>query len=135
MNNKHSVQVWRNLAGVLFCFLKIFFFLFDWFFRHGCTIWRTWVQTRHFPLESCGARFLAPLPCNAPLSFAPIRTGSNLLPRPGLDQKKSKFFGPDLGPTRLYFPRTGPDGSNLASTWNQQVSDYNKHVITPCNEV
>ena len=50
------------------------------------------------PLESCGARFLAPRPRIAPLSFAPTRTGP----------KNSKFYGPDPGPTRLYFPRTGP---------------------------
>ena len=34
----------------------------------------------------------------APLSFALIRTGP----------KNSKFYGPDPGPTRLYFPSTGP---------------------------
>ena len=63
-------------------------------------------------LESCGARFLVPRPRIAPLSFAPIRTGP----------KNCTFYGPDPGPTRLYFPRTGPDRNNLASTRNQQVS-------------
>ena len=48
--------------------------------------------------ESCGARFLAPRPRIAPLSFAPTRTGP----------KNSKFYGPEPGPTRSYFPRTGP---------------------------
>ena len=54
------------------------------------------------------ARFLAPRPRIAPLSFAPTRTGP----------KNSKFYGPDPGPTQLYFPRTGPDRNNLASTRN-----------------
>ena len=54
------------------------------------------------------ARFLAPRSRIAPLSFAPTRTGP----------KNSKFNGPDPGPTRLYFPRTGPDRNNLASTRN-----------------
>ena len=101
-------------------------------------------------LESCGARFLAPRTGIAPLSFAPTRTGP----------KNSKFYGPDPGPTRLYFPRTGPDRNSLASTRNlkvstrtdpkilkygkyfvlrskrsNQVSDYNKHVNMPFNKV
>ena len=69
-------------------------------------------------LESCGARFLAPRPRNAPLPFAPTRTGP----------KSSKFYCPDPGPTRLHFPRTGPtrlyfsrtgpDRNNIASTRN-----------------
>ena len=59
-------------------------------------------------LESCGVRILAPRPRIAPWSFAPTRTGP----------KKSKFYGPDPGPTRLYFPRTGPDRNNLQSTRN-----------------
>ena len=59
-------------------------------------------------LESCGARFLAPRPRIPPLSYAPTRTGP----------KNSKFYGPDPGLTRLYFPRTGPDRNNLASNWN-----------------
>ena len=63
-------------------------------------------------LESCGARFLAPRTGIAPLSFAPTRTGP----------KNSKFYGPDPGPTRLYFPRTGPDRNSLASTRNLKVS-------------
>ena len=38
---------------------------------------------------------------------------------PGPDRtKKSKFYGPDPGPTQLYFPQTGPDRNNLASTRN-----------------
>ena len=63
-------------------------------------------------------KFLAPRPRNAPLPFAPTRTGP----------KSSKFYGPDPGPTRLYFPRTGPtrlyfsrtgpDRNNIASTRN-----------------
>ena len=65
-------------------------------------------RPNHSTLESCGARFLAPRPRIAPLSFAPTRTGL----------KNSKFCGPDPGPTRLYFPRTGPDRNNLASTRN-----------------
>ena len=105
----------------------------------------------HLPvLESCGARFLAPRTGIAPLSFAPTRTGP----------KNSKFYGPDPGPTRLYFPRTGPDRNSLASTRNlkvstrtdpkilkygkyfvlrskrsNQVSDYHKHVNMPFNKV
>ena len=59
-------------------------------------------------LESCGARFLVPWPRIAPLSFAPTRTGP----------KNCTFYGPDPGPNRLYFPRTGPDRNNLASTRN-----------------
>ena len=59
-------------------------------------------------LESCGARFLAPRPRNAPSPFAPTRTGP----------KSSKFYGPDPGPTRLYFNRTGPDQNNIVSTQN-----------------
>ena len=41
-------------------------------------------------LESCGARFLAPRPQNAPLFFAPTRTGP----------KNNKSYGPDPGPDR-----------------------------------
>ena len=103
-----------------------------------------------YKIESCGARFLAPRTGIAPLSFAPTRTGP----------KNSKFYGPDPGPTRLYFPRTGPDRNSLASTRNlkvstrtdpkirkyvkyfvlrsnrsNQVSDYNKHVNMPFNKV
>ena len=103
-----------------------------------------------YQLESCGARFLAPRTVIAPLSFAPTRTGP----------KNSKFYGPDPGPTRLYFPRTGPDRNSLASTRNlkvsartdpkipkygkyfvlrskrsNQVSDYNKHANMPFNKV
>ena len=101
-------------------------------------------------IESCRARFLAPRTGIAPLSFAPTRTGP----------KNSKFYGPDPGPIRLYFPRTGPDRNSLASTRNlkvstrtdpkilkygkyfvlrskrsNQVSDYNKHVNMPFNKV
>ena len=73
---------------------------------HGVQ-WRGIVMFMHsllwmHQLESCGARLLAPQPRIAPLSFAPTRTGP----------KNSKFYGPDPGPTRLYFPWT-----NLASTW------------------
>ena len=108
------------------------------------------LPTEMFILESCGARFLAPRTGIAPLSFAPTRTGP----------KNCKFYGPDPGPTRLYFPRTGPDRNSLASTRNlkvstrtdpkilkygkyfvlrskrsNQVSDYNKHVNMPFNKV
>ena len=69
-------------------------------------------QNRVLKIESCGARFLAPRTGIAPLSFAPTRTGP----------KNSKFYGPDPGPTRLYFPRTGPDRNSLASTRNLKVS-------------
>ena len=55
-------------------------------------------------------KVLAPRPRIAPLSFAPTRTGPN--------RKNSKFYGPDPGLTGLYFPRTGPDRNNLASTRN-----------------
>ena len=67
----------------------------------------SYVIVRQHELEG-GARFLAPRPRIAPLSFAPTRTGP----------KNSKFYGPDPGPTRLYFSRTGPDRNNLASTRN-----------------
>ena len=97
-----------------------------------------------------GARFLAPRTGIAPLSFAPTRTGP----------KNSKFYGPDPGPARLYFPRTGPDRNSSASTRSlkvstrtdpkllrygkyfvlrskrsNQVSDYNKHVNMHFNKV
>ena len=65
-------------------------------------------RIKYCKIESCGARFLEPRSRIAPLSFAPTRTGP----------KNSKFYGPDPGPTRLYFPRTGPDRNNLASTRN-----------------
>ena len=71
---------------------------------------RHWVSVKG--IESCGARFLAPRTGIAPLSFAPTRTGP----------KNSKFYGTDPGPTRLYFPRTGPDRNSLASTRNLKVS-------------
>ena len=113
-----------------------------------CTL--SWSMRLKSKVESCGARFLAPRTGIAPLSFAPTRTGP----------KNSKFYGPDPGPTRLYFPRTGPDRNSLASTRNlkvstrtdpkylkygkyfvlrskrsNQVSDYNKHVNMPFNKV
>ena len=82
--------------------------------------------------EIIGARVLwgkvlAPRLRIAPLSFAPTRT----------EPKNSKFYGPDPGRTRLYFPRTGPDQNNLASTQNLQVSTrtdpkivrYGKYVV------
>ena len=109
-----------------------------------CVLWMVLL------LESCGARFLAPRTGIALLSFAPTRTGP----------KNSKFYGPDPGPTRLYFPRTGPDRNSLASTRNlkvstrtgpkilkygkyfvlrskrsNQVSDCNKHVNMSFNKV
>ena len=103
----------------------------------------------HSVVESCGARFLAPRTGIAPLSFAPTRTGP----------KNSKFYGPDPGPTRLYFPRTGPKQFSinlkfkkvstrtdpkilkygkyfvLRSKRSNQVSDYNKHMNMPFNKV
>ena len=107
-------------------------------------------QIRASTLESCGARFLAPQTGITPLFFAPTGTGP----------KNSKFYDPDPGPTRLYFPRTGPDWNSLASTRNlkvstrtdpkilrygkyfvlrskrsNQVSDYNKHVNMHFNKV
>ena len=51
------------------------------------------------PLESCEARFLAPWPCNAPLSFAPTLTGP----------KNSTFYSPDPRLTRLYSAWTIPN--------------------------
>ena len=69
-------------------------------------------ETRVYQLESCGARFLGPRPCNAPLPFAPTRTGP----------KSSKFYGPDPGPTRLYFPRTGPTRLYFSRTGPKQYS-------------
>ena len=50
-----------------------------------------------FGIESCGARLLAPRPRNAPLSFAPTRTGP----------KNSKFYGPTPDRPDYIFP--GPD--------------------------
>ena len=102
----------------------------------------------HWLVESCGAKFLAPPPRIAPLSFAPTRTGP----------KNSKFYGPDPGPTRLYFPRTEPkqfsintkltsfdpgrpENSEVRKIFCVEIndlsfiSDYNKHENIPCNEV
>ena len=54
-----------------------------------------------------GKVFGTPTPY-CPVIFALTQTGP----------KNSKFYGPDPGPTRLYFPRTGQDRNNLASTPN-----------------
>ena len=65
----------------------------------------------HLILESCGARFLAPRPRNAPLPFAPTRTGpksSNFI-APTLDRPDYIFPGPDR-PDYIFpeLDRTGP---------------------------
>ena len=58
-----------------------------------------------FQIESCGPRFLAPQPHNAPLSFA--STWKRL--------KNSTLNGPDPGPTRLHITWPGTDQNNSSS--------------------
>ena len=128
MRNSHSPDLQRvintfyyALSTVHQCFSNCLSILFsmrsthpdssDWLLRSNITQYR-WGYCKYFEVESCGARFLAPRTGIAPLSFAPTRTGP----------KNSKFYGPDLEPTRLYFPRTGPDRNSLASTRNLKVS-------------